>query len=207
MQPAGAIALSLGAATLFSSLSTDALSAAPRRGQNNQTTATGTPSATKTSRPAATPGSRDIRLLEGALARTLTDAEKAAITAAATTRDVALKAAATSFETQVAALFSLSVAELQAKINSCRPSRGSALSDVLAQALGRALTADETIALNGAIATRDAAIMVAVDAYRTAVAAAVGLTLAQLDAKVSAYVAANNSGGHGSGGRPGGKRR
>lgn len=240
LQPTGAIALSLGAATVFSALTTTQSSAAPKGNRRPATAAviattvpgtTATPAATTvpgtTATPAATAcptrvpgsstghtsGSRDIRLLEGALARTLTATELAAIAASATTRDTAVQAAVTAFEAQVAAIFDLTVAELQAKIKSSRRGRNSDLASVLATALGRALTADETISLNGALATRDAAITEATDAYRTSVAAAVGLSLADLDAKVAAYLAANNGigsgggGGRGGGGRGGGRGR
>ena len=208
MNAVGAIALTLGAGTLLSALDSTQSSAAQRqhRGGPTMGTPSGTPRATpvpgvtRAPRPTPVPGDRDIRLLEGALARTLTEAEGAAIAAAATTRDTAVAAAITSFETEVAALFDLTVAGLQSRINSCRPGPNSDLAAVLAQALGRALTAEETVALNGLLATRDAAVTAATDAYRTSVAAAVGLSVADLDARIAAYVTANAGGGRGSGG-------
>lgn len=73
-------ALSLSAAMALPGLY-HAAQTAPRRGGGKTTATTTTGTA---NRPAPTPGARDVKMLEAALGRTLTDAEIAAHAAAAT---------------------------------------------------------------------------------------------------------------------------
>ena len=214
------IVLSLGVGSVVSAFNSTGASYAARRG--GQPIPNGTPHVAKTPRPKGTPtprptpvpGARDIDVLEGALGRTLTTNEKAAITAAATTRDAAIKAAITSFETDVAGIFDLTSAQLQAKIATYQSSHQGEcprdLASLLAKVLGRALTSEETAALTAAGSTHDVAIEAAIEAYRESAATALGLTIPELDAKVKAYLDAHhgnrgghdgNGGHHGNGGR------
>jgi hypothetical protein len=151
------------------------------------------PSGTQPGRPGQpSPGHRDeLSVLAGAIGRALTAAEKAAITASATTRATALKAAGDAYRAQVATALGLSAADLDAKIQAyikANPGKRLGFNALLAAALGRPLTTTETSALAAAATARDAAAQAAIEAYRASVAATLGLSVADLDAKVTAYL-------------------
>ena len=167
--------------------------AAPRRGggKTSNITTTGT-----SNRPAPTPGARDIKMLEAALGRTLTDTEIAAITAAAAAQKTAIDAANTAFQDTLTSLFGLDSSQTVTVTQDCHGKGGDVL-NALARALGRALTEEEIAAVNTAQATRDAAISAAFADYKTAVAAAVGLSVDELDAKIQAARPAHGGGGRG----------
>ena len=143
-------------------------------------------------------------MLEAALGRTLTEAEIAAVTAAATAQKTAIDAANADFQAALTSLFDLNSSQKAAIAQGCHGKGGDVLS-ALATALARALTDEEIAAVNAAQATRDAAISVALADYKTAVAAAVGLSVDELDAKIQAARPAN--GGGPGGGRGGGRGR
>lgn len=193
---AKALVLSLAAAGAVSLISTmpSTAHAAPRGGRS------------ATTRPARTPGARDIALFEGALGRTLTDTEKTAIAAAAQVRETALSNAQASCRTQIADSVDLSVSDLDAKVQSAlaaqqsskKPGRHDIVA-LLEGALGRTLTDAEKSAVQAAAAERGTTVQAANEVYRASVAAALGLTVAELDAKVQAYaqVQGRGHGGHG----------
>ena len=211
LQSRAAVALSLSAGTALCLLVATSAQSAPQRGGGRPSSGAGSvaarPTPNATARPTAVPratpvaGARDLQLLAGALGRTLTTAEQTAISAAATARDTGAKTAVSAFETAVAGLFDLSSSELQGKINSyCKGNRNAArgsLADVIAGALGRELTDDETAALAELTETRDAAIEVSVETYRQTVADTLDLTIAEVDAKIQAYLATQRGGGRG----------
>lgn len=153
----------------------------------------------------ATAGAGDIKLLEAALSITLTDAQKAAITAAATTRDASVKAALDAYRTQVAAIFGLTATDLDAKIKSAGKGQKGDFATLLATVLGRALTDAEKTALSDAAVTCDAAIRAAYDTYGTTVATLLGTTATELQTKVQAYLDSQSKQGGSSGGKGGGK--
>lgn len=169
------------------------------------------PSKTTPSKTTTTPvaGASDIILLQAALSITLTDAQKTSITASATTRDAAIKAAVTAYQTQVAAIFGLSAADLDAKIKSMGSTQtGGDLTTLLGTVLGISLTDAQKTALTDAATTRDAAISAAYDAYGISVAAIVNLSATDLQIKVQAYLDAQSakSKGGSSGGKGGGDK-
>jgi len=126
------------------------------------------------------------------LGRDLTSAEKSAIVQAATTRDAAIQAAIATQRTEVAAIFGLSTTDLDTKIQTYLQANPRAHHldprALLAAALGRPLTDAETAALTAAAQKRDDAVTAAIDAYRTAVAGALSMSVADLDAKVTLYL-------------------
>lgn len=198
---------------------TEAASAAGRGARNtshgNSSVASTGTSGSTSSGPAATsagvsrkPPARptDTQSLEKVLGTTLTDKQKAAVAAAATALDSAMKAADQAFLSQAAAAVGLSVSQLQTAVQAVAPGRPRGLTSniesLLPAILGRALTDTEKTAVTKAITTWNDAVKAASDTYREAVAKAVDLTTEELDAKVQA---ANGNSSGGSGGRPGGK--
>ena len=198
----------LAALTLSAAIALPALyhtaQAAPRRGGSKTSSTTSTTTTTGNSnRPAPTPGARDVKMLEAALGRALTDAEIAAITAAATARKTASDAANTTFQNTLVSLFNLDSSQsgtVATAAHGCHDRGGDVLS-ALVTALGRALTSEEIAAVNTAQATRDAALTAAFADYKTAVAAAVGLSVDELDAKIQAARPADGGPGGGRGRR------
>lgn len=163
--------------------------------------ATPPPRPTRTPRPAPAVGAREIALLSGAVGRALTDAEQSAITSAVATRDAALQAAGTAYSADVATSLGLSQDDLEAKVRAYlranpRAHRGGLL-HLLAGALGRPLTGTEVTTLSNAAAKRDASVQAALAAFRTGVAAALSLTVEQLDAKVATYLHQGHHNGQG----------
>jgi hypothetical protein len=128
------------------------------------------------------------------LERRLTDTEKAAIIAAGKTRDAAIKAAITRFESEVAAIFDLTAAQLGAKIRTGKPGCRGNIADVLEEVLGRDLTGEEAAALAAAEARRITSIEAAHAAFVASAAAALNLSVAELNAKVRAFQEANRGG-------------
>jgi len=165
----------------------------PARNGTNSSEASGS------TRPARGAGADHIRLIEGALARTLTETEKSAVSAAATTYDTAQKTIFTNAEAAFAAAIGFTVEELRSAVKAYRPAtRPSGPPNILTLlkgVLGRDLTTGETTAITAALATRDAALQAAVATYRSAVAAAVGKTVDELDAAIAAYLQTNGGGG------------
>jgi hypothetical protein len=175
--------------------------AAPRDGSRGPGRPGGSTSpSTTTSNSPSSSAERDIKLLEGALAATFSDAQKAAITTAATTREAALRTAESAFKSTVAATFGLTSAELDAKIKAVRGDKNRDLATTLAAALGRVLTDAEKSALSAATRSRDAAFAAANNTYRITVAVVLETTVADLDAKVKAYLDAQK-GEKGKGGK------
>ncbi len=212
--PVAALVLGLSTATFLVSLSTPGASQPrpPRPGQGERPTPSARPTEsarpTDSARPTPSPrptdagrpkppppsAGRDIKLLEGALERRLTDTEKAAIIAAGKTRDAAIKAAITRFESEVAAIFDLTAAQLGAKIRTGKPGCRGNIADVLEEVLGRDLTGEEAAALAAAEARRITSIEAAHAAFVASAAAALNLSVAELNAKVRAFQEANRGG-------------
>jgi transposase-like protein len=193
------LALGVSATTTFSVLNLPTISyAAPgqrppsgsRPGATPGSTPTAKPSATSIPRPTPPPkptsGNRDVNLLEGALARTLTNAEKTAIVAAAKTRDASIKKAHDNFATEVATILNLNPSQLREPIQSCEDKKGDLLTR-LEKMLGGALTAEEITDIAEAGSTRELALEEAHEIFRETAAAALSLTVEALDAKVKAY--------------------
>lgn len=191
------VTLALSAAIALPTLSQTA-QAAPRRGGDKSATG---------NRPAPKPGGREIKMLETALGRALTAAEIAAVTAAATAQKTANDGADSKFQSAVTNLFALNSSQSVAVAQQgCHSNSGDIL-NVLATALGRELTDDEIVQANALQATHDAALRAAMADFETAVAAAVGLSVDELGAKIQAARPADGGGRGGPGGGPGRGRR
>lgn len=112
--------------------------AAPRRGGGGGKT-TGTTTGTA-NRPTPTSGARDVKMLEAALGRTLTEAEIAAITAVATAQKTAIDAANTAFQTALTSAFGLDSSQTVTVTQGCH--KGGDVLSALATALGRGTRID-----------------------------------------------------------------
>ncbi len=170
--------------------------AAPRRGDDKSAT---------NNRPAPTPGAREVKMLEAALGRALSAAKIAAVTTAATAQKTASDAANTEFQSALTDLFALNSSQSVSVAQQDYHGKGGDVLSVLATALGRELSNDEIVQVNVLQATREAALRSAMADFKTAVAAAVGLSVDELDAKIQAARPANG-GGRG-GGNGGGRGR